>query len=345
MKKYHTVIVGAGPAGLACATVLARAGHVVLVLERQNRVGPKVCAGGITWSGLKQRLPEDLLQKVFPEQHLRTPWQQAVISANQPLVSTVNREELGQWQLDQARAAGARVLTATVVDQLANDRLVAGGETYGFQYLVGADGSASKIRQYLGLPTRTVGVGVNCFVPGNFERMEWHLDSHLFNNGYAWVFPHRNFASIGAYASRLTTRPLDLQKNFRRWADKHGINLGAVKMTAALINYDFRGWRFGNFFLIGDAAGLASPLTGEGIYPAIVSGEEAARAILDPAYQAPQLAALLIRHRRHRRLVELTGANRWACRLTLEGLVLALRAGLLPFTALEMAGNRPTGNL
>jgi len=338
MKKFHTVIVGAGPAGLACATLLARAGLEVLVLERRKRVGPKVCAGGITWSGLKQRLPENLLQKVFPDQYLRTPWQRTVISADQPLVSTVSREELGQWQLDQARAAGARILTATAVGRLAVDRLEAGGETFAFQYLVGADGSGSKVRQYLGLPTMAVGVGVNCFVPGNFARMEWHLDPRYFNNGYAWIFPHRHCASIGAYASRLSTRPLVLQKNFRCWADKHGINLGAAKMTAALINYDFRGWRFGNLFLIGDAAGLASPLTGEGIYPAIVSGEEAARAILDPAYRAPQMAALLIRHRRHRRLVTLTGTNRLASRLTLEGLVLALRTGLLPFTVLEMAG-------
>jgi len=338
MKKYHTVIVGAGPAGLACATMLAQAGREVLVLERRNRVGPKVCAGGITWSGLKQRLPEDLLQKAFPDQHIRTPWQQTAISAGQPLVSTVSREELGQWQLDQARAAGARILSSTAVGRLAADHLEAGGETFGFRYLVGADGSGSKVRQYLGLPTLTVGVGVNCFVPGNFMRMEWHLDPYYFNNGYAWVFPHREYAAIGAYASRLTTRPLVLQKNFRRWADKHGIYLGAAKMTAALINYDFRGWRFGNFFLTGDAAGLASPLTGEGIYPAIISGEEAARTILDPAYRAPQLDALLVRHRHHRRLVAFTGANRLACRLTLEGLVLALRVGLLPFTALEMAG-------
>jgi geranylgeranyl reductase len=338
MKKYHTVIVGAGPAGLACAALLARAGREVLVLERRHRVGPKVCAGGITWSGIQQRLPEKLLQKVFPDQYLQTPWQQTVISASQPLVSTVSREELGQWQLDQARDAGARILHNTAVGRLAAGQLEAGGKTIGFQYLVGADGSASKVRQHLGLPTLTVGVGVNCFVPGKFERMEWHLDPAYFNNGYAWVFPHRDCASIGAYASRLTTRPLILQKNFRRWADKHGINLGAAKQTAALINYDYRGWRFGNFFLIGDAAGLASPLTGEGIYPAIISGEEAARAILDPAYRAPQLAALLVRQRLHRRLVELTGTSRLACRLTLEGLVLALRTGLVPFTALEMAG-------
>jgi flavin-dependent dehydrogenase len=338
MKKYQAIIVGAGPAGLACATVLARSGVEVLVLERRNRVGPKICAGGITWSGLQQRVPEALLQRVFPDQHVRTPWQRTKISASLPLVSTVNRGELGQWQLAQARAAGATVLNPVAVTRLAADRIEAGGETFGFRYLVGADGSGSKVRQYLGLPAQAVGAGVNCFVPGDFERMEWHLEPRLFNNGYAWIFPHRGCASIGAYASRLTTRPRILQKNFLRWANKHGINLGSVKMTAALINYDFRGWRFGNFFLVGDAAGLASPLTGEGIFPAIVSGEEAARAILDPAYRAPELAGLLVRHRSHLRLLKLTGATPWTCRLALEGLVLALRTGLVPFTALEMAG-------
>ncbi len=343
MQKFHTVIVGAGPAGLACATLLAKAGRDVLVLERRTRIGPKICAGGITWSGLHQRLPENLVQRAFSEQHLRTPWQRTVISARQPLVSTVDREELGQWQLEQARAAGVRVETGVVVRPLVGNRIDAAGTIIDYQYLVGADGSTSTIRQHLGLPLHEVGVGVNLFAPGDFPDMEWHLEPRLFHSGYAWIFPHRGQASIGAYAHRLAIRPRELRKNFLFWAGKHGITLGDAKLTAAPINFDYRGWRFGNRFLIGDAAGLASPLTGEGIYPAIISGEEVARAILDPEYGAPELVALLARHRQHRRLLALIETGRLWRRLALEGLVLALRAGLVSFTALEMAGSPVAG--
>ena len=46
--KYDVIIVGAGPAGLSCAEVLAKGGKSVLVLEKNNEVGPKICAGGLT---------------------------------------------------------------------------------------------------------------------------------------------------------------------------------------------------------------------------------------------------------------------------------------------------------
>lgn len=338
MQEYHTIIVGGGPGGLACATLLARAGRKVLVLERRPRIGPKVCAGGVTWSGLRQRLPETLVQKTFPDQHLFTRWQQTVISAAQPLVSTVNREELGQWQLQEALAAGVRVETNRPVGRIGERSLEAGREMFSFRYLVGADGSSSTVRRHLGLLTREVGVGLNLFVEGDFPRMEWHLDDRFFNNGYAWIFPHRGRTSIGAYAGRLTVEPGILRKNFLLWAAGHGIKLGSVKLDAGLINYDFQGWHFGHRFLVGDAAGLASPLTGEGIFPAIVSGEETARTILDPRYPAPEMVRLLARHHLHRRLVAFTGRNRLACRLTMETLVAALRIGAVSFNALEMAG-------
>lgn len=338
MRDYHTIIVGAGPGGLACATLLAKGGRKVLVLERRDRIGPKVCAGGVTWSGLRQRLPEELMQKAFPAQHIFTGWQQTVISASQPLVTTVSREELGQWQLQAALAAGVQVERACPVTRIGEYQLTAGRNEFSFRYLVGADGSASLVRRHLGLPSREVGVGLNLFVEGDFPRMEWHLDDRLFSNGYAWIFPHRGRASIGAYAGRQSLAPAILRKNFLLWAAGHGINPGPARLAAGAINSDFRGWHFGNRFLVGDAAGLASPLTGEGIFPAIVSGEETARAILDPDYTAPEMAKLLARHRRHRRLVAFTGANRLACRLTMETLVAALRVGAVSFNALEMAG-------
>ncbi len=337
MTKYHTIIAGAGPAGLACATMLAQAGKKVLVLERNSRIGPKVCAGGITWSGIKNRVPADLIEKSFCEQRVFTRWQQTVISSQNPLVSTIDREALGQWMLKEALAAGAEVRTSTVVKGFSANRLQTGSEEFEFRFLVGADGSSSTVRRLLGIPTDKVGVGVNFFVPGNFPAMEWHLNDKFFANGYAWIFPHRHSASIGAYADRRSMSPARLLKNFHLWTEKRGINLGQSKMSSALINYDFRNWRFGNCFLVGDAAGLASPLTGEGIYPGIISGEEAALTILDPDHNSIVMKKLLARHNLHRKMVSLTGTNKLACRIVMETMVVALRTGLIPFSALEMA--------
>ena len=69
-----------------------------------------------------------------------------------------------------------------------------------------------------------------------------------------------------------------LKKGLIAWAETLGFSLAKEQAQADYINYDYQGWSFGRIFLISDAAGLASGLTGEGIYPAIISGEETALA-------------------------------------------------------------------
>lgn len=337
MQSYFAVIIGAGPGGLACARLLAEQGRKVLVLERKKEVGPKVCGGGITWSGLIRRVPETLVEKSFPGQQIRTPGQRITVSAPDPIIATVNRRRLGQWMYDQAVAAGARVLTNTRACTITGQEVVTRKERFQYQYLIGADGSSSLVRKHLGLPCERVGYGLHYEVPGNFPDMEWHLNTSLFGNGYAWIFPHQGLASVGVYTADLKKSPRALQENLHRWAGEQGITLAGLSPRAGRINFDFRGWRFGNTFLVGDAAGLASGLTGEGMYPAIVSGETVARVILEPDHAPVELERLLHKHRVHTRVLAWTGAGSLSCSLAMELLCLGLRLRLIPFRALEMA--------
>ncbi len=56
-------------------------------------------------------------------------------------------------------------------------------------------------------------------------------------------------------------------------AKRFGLDVSKLRHEAAKGNADYRGWRFGNVFLVGEAAGLLNPLSTEGIYYAIRSGE------------------------------------------------------------------------
>lgn len=341
--RYDVVIVGAGPAGLSCAGILAKNNLQVLVLERKDRPGPKVCAGGITWSGLIKRIPGSLAERCFSQQHISTPLQKTSITSPDPIIATVNREKLGQYMAREAESVGAVIRTSAQVREISEkslifcDRLSGKEEKVFFDHLVGADGSTSLVRRYLKIPVDHFGIGINYQIPADMEKMEWHLDATLFFNGYSWIFPHRDTVSIGAYADAKVMKAGALQLALLQWATKRGMALSNYKPRAEIISFDYRGWQFGNISLAGDAAGFASGLTGEGIYPAIVSGEAVAQTIIDPDYDLSELHRLIRLNAFHRRMTLLTGKNRFLSAVLAECVTVALRTGVLDFKKLEMS--------
>lgn len=340
---YSVVIAGAGPAGLACARTLAENNHDVLVLERKPRIGPKVCAGGITWSGLINKIPGQIEEKRFPTQHIHTRLQRATVTEQEPIVATVNREKLGQHMARIATHAGATIKTSCHIQEIRQNSITylnkqtRAKSTITFDYLVGADGSTSLVRRFLGLPTEKVGIGINYQIPRYLHHMEWHLNSHYFGNGYGWIFPHSDSVSIGAYADRKTMQAQQLKKGLLSWAAERGFDLSRYKAQAEYINFDYRGWKFANIFLAGDAAGFASGLTGEGIYPAIVSGQYIGRYLTDSTYNSKNFKRLIRMQKLHARMVRLTGSSRFLSEVIAESVTFGLRSGLVDFRKLEMA--------
>ena len=336
------LIIGAGPGGLACAKVLAEQGRKVLVLERRQEIGPKVCAGGITRNGLFRLLPEELIERSFCEQHIFSSCQQTVVEENDPLVATVSRRVLGQWMAEQARQAGAEIITNCKVNAVNGLRVTTscdgGSTTFICSQLVGADGANSIVRHSLGLPEAARGIGINFQIADTAEEMEWHLSTRQFGCGYAWIFPHKHTVSVGAYSPQGQMSAGRLKRSLLRWAEGRGFRqLEELPCQAALINYDYQGHHFGATWLIGDAAGLASGLTGEGIYSAVISGEATARWILDPSSKDTRWPILLRRQQQHRRVINLVIRNPACSLLLMELFILLLRLRLLSFHVVEMA--------
>jgi len=327
VETVEHVVIGAGPAGLRAAQVLAEAGREVLVLEKSPEVGPKTCAGGLTRKAVAELaslgLPAGLgLESVG---HVAFTGGAAArpLDAAASLVRTIPRRDLGALQLAWTRRAGAEVRSAVAGTRLdlTSRTLLAGDRTIGYRHLVGADGADSAVRRALRLPHVRAYFAAEYNVPGlRLEPLRVECDPGALANGYFWVFPHEQYTSIGAVAPKRLVAPGVLRRYLTGRAQALGIDVGATPFEGATLEVQFAGFDFpGGVHLVGDAAGVPSSLTAEGIYSALVTGEETARRILEPGWPSPKTASWLRVKRAHDRLAAAL-RYRWARDLLLAGL-------------------------
>jgi len=307
METVEHLIVGAGPAGLRAGQVLADAGREALVVEKRAEIGPKTCAGGLTpktvaiLRGLG--LPKGAgLARVG--QVAFAPGHAVTLDPDGTTVVTLSRRELGRYQAAWTRAAGAEVQAGCPVRELdlAGKTAVVGGARMGWRHLIGADGSDSAVRRALRLPSPRVYFAAEYNLEGvRLEPLRVECDREL-GGGYFWVFPHDDYTSVGAVASKHVVRPATLRAYLDARLERMRLAGHGEPLEGATLEVDFRGLHFaGGVHLAGDAAGVPSALTAEGIYSALLTGEEVARGIIDPAHPSPRLARWLRVKRRHDR--------------------------------------------
>lgn len=329
MESYETIIVGAGPAGLNCAEVLGKAGKKVLLLERNEEIGPKVCAGGLTGKSLEYfGIPDDLLDYKFKEITIHTPRQSRKVASDIVFAYTVDRKRFGQWQAEKLKKCNVDVRLKTRVKEIGTDYVVINNnEKIGFKYLVGADGSSSIVRSHLGIKITDLVIAVQYIIPTEkYKDFEMFFDAELFGLGYAWIFPHKGYASIGCGCDNKSLPAKKLREGFDKWLTRQNIDISKGEFQAHPINYDFRGCRFNNIFLAGDAAGLASGMTGEGIYQALISGEEAAKMIIDEKYVPVKLQEILRKKSVHNRALRFFERSGWLLKYEWEALAFLLKS-------------------
>lgn len=295
LKKYDVVIIGAGPAGLSAAETLAKAGKSVVVFEKNKIIGKKACGGGITPHKYKSiNIPKTLIEREFWQFEIGYKNKTVDIEATSaPLVATLDRIKLGHWMAEEAKKQGAFIKTKSKVEKINKNSVVIGGKEVKFDYLIGADGSNSIIRKYLGLKTNRMNIIYHCKINKKFKKIGFYADFDSFGFRGVYIFPHKNCTYLGAGGNINYKGMGNLKIEFCEWLRQRGINILKSKLRADIINFDYQGHEFGNIFLVGDAAGFASGLDGEGIYGAIVSGKEIAKKIINPSYGCTELKKLL----------------------------------------------------
>jgi menaquinone-9 beta-reductase len=286
MKPYDAIVVGAGPAGSVCAAHLAQASRRVLLLDRASFPRHKICGDCLNPSiwpvidrlGLRARLlalPHTVVREVSYHggaTELRFP-----LPESQEIV--VKRRDLDALLVQRAIEAGVEFRDGVAVQNL-SDRWTVGtaGDRLHAPHLIAADGRNSTVARLAGrLPASSrERTAIQCHCP----RPGWHGDSVrmlFYPGGYggtALVNADEINLCLVASPGQLAAVRARAEREFSLDADTEW------RTTAPISRRDARNIADSGLFLVGDAARVIEPFTGEGIYYAMRSGELAAEAIL-----------------------------------------------------------------
>jgi geranylgeranyl reductase family protein len=297
---YDLIVVGGGPAGATCARRAAQHGLRVVLLEKTTHPRPKLC-GGATNPRIHDLVDFDLtsvLERTFHAASIFAPSGRRVDCIRQDVSGhTIKRLDFDYFLIKKAKEAGVEVTQESPVvgiEQIKTGiRALVPGDSYKCRLLVGADGVNSTIAKECGIRSKwsseKIGLCIAADVPidprelkrimavpnaNDFLAIELYFG--ILNWGYAWCFPKTDEISIGV-GCRLD-KAINLREAWKifvkRIEDSKEIKFDISKKSAFRVPLGGPESRLvtRRTMLVGDAAGLVSPITGEGIYYAMASG-------------------------------------------------------------------------
>lgn len=301
MESCDVLIVGAGPAGSTCARRLMQAGLDVLLLDKQTFPRPKPCAGWITPAVL-EALEIDIedyrqgrvLQEITSFRTGLIHGPEVVTRYGHTVSYGIRRSEFDHYLVQRSAVRREMGEAATVLEQNNGEWIVNG--RIKARLLVGAGGHYCPVARLLGAkigrePAVVAQAAEFAMTPEQERLCRTPADTPaLFfcrdMKGYGWLFRKGRYLNVGL--GRMDTDNLGRHtRDFCMFLEQRGdlaICLGASFQGHAYRLYQRQGGRAcvgEGVLLIGDAAGLAQPQSGEGILPAIASALLASDTILE----------------------------------------------------------------
>jgi len=302
--EYHEVaIVGGGPAGSSCAYELSKNGIDVALFDHSHP-REKPCGGLISSRIFEEiNIPENVVERHVDWLILEDNKSNKIKIFRKNVAIMVMRKKFDNYLLNKAIKSGATFFKKQVKKIYRKNNfwiLESDKDKFKSKILIGADGSRSLVRKtlYKPLPYNLLGhcVGYHIlhekeYIAKNFLNAAelYFLGQPYVNIGYAWIFPKIEYITVGIGAKLGTP---NLSQSLEKFLKEHpaGKRISNPKklfkhshIIPAISDPDF--FRLPtsgrNWILIGDAAGHVNPLTGEGIFYAVMDGKLAAKACIE----------------------------------------------------------------
>ena len=294
----RVAIVGAGPAGGAAAIELARCGADVRIYEKARWPREKTCGDGITpdgiaaLEGLGVSLRRDAPQ--CPDASVVAPHGARAVGRWNGIATVLPRIELDAAIVAIAIARGADFFDGSAVTDLdPNGTLTIGTHSERFDAIVLAEGATGGLATKLGFgPFEERQVAIRGYTDARATLRPTYnvIYDRALAPGYGWIFPVSSTrANVGICVSEKTARVAGGPREILRgWLARDATiganferNVTLDDVHGGIIPTGRAHRRSGRIFAAGDAAGVADPLSAEGISQALATGEAAARTILD----------------------------------------------------------------
>jgi geranylgeranyl diphosphate/geranylgeranyl-bacteriochlorophyllide a reductase len=282
-------IVGGGPAGALCGERLASAGFKVTIFD-ERLAWEKPCGGGLTYKAIEEY--PFLLDSPHPKKIIRTAelissrGHRARFEMNRPIVIYA-RKVLNGLLLDRAVAAGCNTVCTRVtsVNTSAKQvRLIAGGEEQVSDFVVLAAGARNQLlADSTALGAQDLEMTLGYFVPTEEDVLKVKFLKEF--EGYLWSFPRPDHLSVGICARMGQATSQQLRRHLDAFVVEEKIPTAGAQLYSHVLPCPQAKTISGrkivgrNWAMAGDAAATVDPITGEGLYYALRSGDLLAQAL------------------------------------------------------------------
>ena len=293
MQHFETIIIGGGPAGVATGISLLKHGKSCCIIDKQQFPRDKTCGGLLTQKTI-DLLEELELSRCLEDFYIHKTNRLRLLARNREIVTfdckhdfhLTNRKIFDNLLIEEFKKRNGTLFeNEKAIGINFQEKIVTTDkQQIKYDYLVCADGSKSLSNKLI--KKKTLGFTIEADIPAGlfpFDHQAVGLDILPKIDGYGWIFPKKEYVTIGLGGSYKKGR--NFLKMFRQYLNDYGISpQQPVCIKGATLPSGHNDGKAvvpeAGILLVGDAAGMVDSVTGEGIYFALKSGSLAAQAIL-----------------------------------------------------------------